>query len=40
MYPELKRNSAFVLEQLALEETRFAKTLKQGNGIREAWLSG
>lgn len=31
VYPELKRNEAFVLEQLALEETRFAKTLKQGN---------
>ena len=30
-YPELKRNEAFVLDQLALEETRFAKTLKQGN---------
>ncbi len=30
-YPELTRNSAFVLEQLALEETRFAKTLRQGN---------
>ena len=31
VYPELKRNEAFVLDQLALEETRFAKTLKQGN---------
>ncbi len=31
VYPELKRNAAFVLEQLSLEETRFAKTLKQGN---------
>jgi len=30
VYPELKRNEAFVLEQLALEETRFAKTLRQG----------
>ena len=29
-YPELERNSAFVLEQLRLEEARFAKTLKQG----------
>ncbi|NLV57928.1 MAG: alanine--tRNA ligase [Clostridiales bacterium] len=29
-YPELERNRHFVLEQLALEETRFAKTLKQG----------
>ena len=29
-YPELTRNRRFVLEQLALEETRFAKTLKQG----------
>ena len=31
VYPELKRNEKFVLEQLALEETRFARTLKQGN---------
>ncbi len=30
VYPELKRNEAFVLEQLGLEETRFARTLKQG----------
>ena len=30
VYPELERNSAFTLEQLKLEETRFAKTLKQG----------
>ncbi len=30
VYPELQRNSAFVLEQLALEENRFAKTLDQG----------
>ncbi|MEG1775139.1 MAG: alanine--tRNA ligase [Clostridia bacterium] len=31
VYPELKRNEAFVLEQLMLEEARFARTLKQGN---------
>ncbi len=31
VYPELRRNAAFVLEQLSLEEIRFAKTLKQGN---------
>ncbi len=31
VYPELRRNAEFVLEQLSLEETRFAKTLKQGN---------
>ena len=31
VYPELERNSAFVLEQLKLEEVRFARTLKQGN---------
>ena len=31
VYPELKRNEKFVLEQLALEENRFARTLKQGN---------
>lgn len=30
-YPELTRNQAFVLEQLSLEENRFARTLKQGN---------
>ena len=29
-YPELARNSAFVLEQLTLEENRFARTLRQG----------
>ena len=31
VYPELKRNEAFVLEQLSLEESRFARTLEQGN---------
>ena len=31
VYPELKRNEAFVLEQLSLEESPFARTLKQGN---------
>ncbi len=30
VYPELSDNSAFVLEQLKLEEDRFARTLKQG----------
>ena len=30
VYPELERNAAFVLEQLNLEEARFARTLKQG----------
>jgi len=30
VYPELKRNEAFVLEQLSLEENRFARTLRQG----------
>ena len=30
VYPELKRNEGFVLEQLSLEEGRFAKTLRQG----------
>ena len=30
VYPELSRNEKFVLEQLSLEETRFAKTLRQG----------
>ncbi len=30
VYPELSRNGAFILEQLSMEETRFAKTLDQG----------
>ncbi len=30
VYPELERNAKFILEQLAAEETRFAKTLDQG----------
>ncbi len=30
VYPELERNAAFVLEQLQMEEGRFARTLKQG----------
>lgn len=30
VYPELKENEAFILEELALEEDRFQKTLKQG----------
>ena len=30
VYPELKRNEHFVLEQLSLEENRFANTLRQG----------
>ena len=30
VYPELERNAAFVLEQLKLEEGRFARTLRQG----------
>ena len=30
VYPELKQNEAFVLEQFKLEETRFARTLRQG----------
>ena len=30
VYPELERHSAFILEQLSLEEARFAKTLDQG----------
>ncbi len=30
VYPELERNSAFVIEQLKLEEGRFERTLKQG----------
>ena len=38
VYPELERNSAFVLEQLQLEEARFAKTLKQGEKEFEKML--
>lgn len=30
VYPELAQNEAFVLEQLRLEENRFARTLRQG----------
>ena len=30
VYPELARNAEFVLEQLKLEEARFARTLRQG----------
>ena len=30
IYPELKQNEAFVLEQFKLEESRFARTLRQG----------
>ena len=30
VYPELEQNKAFVLEQLTLEEGRFARTLEQG----------
>ena len=30
VYPELEKNEKFVLEQLALEEARFARTLRQG----------
>ncbi|NLJ64317.1 MAG: alanine--tRNA ligase [Christensenellaceae bacterium] len=38
-YPELTRNSAFVLEQLVLEEERFQRTLRQGNRMFERALS-
>ena len=31
-YPELKRNEAYILEQLKLEEDRFQRTLKKGMG--------
>ena len=30
VYPELRRNEAFILEQLKLEEDRFQRTLKKG----------
>jgi alanyl-tRNA synthetase len=30
VYPELRQNEGFVLEQLGLEEARFARTLRQG----------
>ena len=38
-YPELTRNSAFVLEQLVLEEERFQRTLRQGTRMFERALS-
>lgn len=33
VYPELEKNSRFVLEQLLLEEQRFQRTLTQGNKL-------
>ena len=39
-WPELERNSAFVLEQLQEEETRFARTLKQGEKEFEKVCAG
>jgi len=39
VYPELEQNGAFVLEQLALEEGRFARTLKQGEKEFEKLLN-
>ena len=38
-YPELLTNQAFVLEQLALEEARFARTLQQGEREFEKMLA-
>ncbi len=38
VYPELKRNETFVLEQLTLEEERFARTLRQGEREFEKML--
>ncbi|MDO5022106.1 MAG: alanine--tRNA ligase [Eubacteriales bacterium] len=37
-YPELKSNGAFVIEQFALEEERFQRTLKQGTKMFEKVL--
>ncbi len=39
VYPELKKNEAFVLEQLAQEEARFARTLQQGEREFEKMLA-
>ncbi len=39
VYPELKHNQAFVLDQFALEETRFARTLQQGEREFEKMLA-
>ena len=39
VYPELEQNGAFVLEQLALEEGRFDRTLKQGEKEFDKLLS-
>ena len=40
VYPELSRNQAFVLEQLSLEEGRFARTLRQGEKEFEKLYTG
>lgn len=39
VYPELKQNENFVLEQFKLEETRFARTLRQGEREFEKAMS-
>ena len=39
VYPELKQNEAFVLEQFKLEESRFARTLRQGEREFEKLVS-
>ena len=39
VYPELGENEAFVMEQLRLEESRFARTLRQGEREFEKYVS-
>ncbi len=39
VYPELRENEAFVMEQFRLEEGRFARTLRQGEREFEKYVS-
>ena len=39
VYPELRQNEAFVMEQFKLEEGRFARTLRQGEREFEKYVS-
>ncbi len=39
VYPELVQNEAFVMEQFKLEESRFAKTLRQGEREFEKYVN-
>ena len=39
VYPELRQNEGFVMEQFKLEETRFARTLRQGEREFEKYVA-